>query len=150
MIKVYCDTGGFTPNLLNLEREGLISVHQFKYENPNKRIRSEVIPSALTYADLANYTYEGLEQAVKTYADFQRNSEKFRAILGIIGNHNHKDARHIDSAYLTGCEVFLTSDKDDIWSHRFELKELLGITIFHTQTEWESFLMYIGNKVSKA
>jgi hypothetical protein len=139
MIKVYCDTGGYLKKLKELESKGLISVHQFKYENRNNKIQSEVIPSDLSYGDTLNYSYGELEKTIITYGDMERKSGKLEAILSIVGNENKDDARHIDAAYLTGCSVFLTTDKNDIWSNRVKLKELLGISVFLPKLEWECF-----------
>jgi len=33
-------------------------------------------------------------------------------------NGHAVDAQHLDSAYKAKCELFLTSDKTDIWSRR--------------------------------
>lgn len=147
MIKVYCDTGGYHKKLKELEREGLISVHQFKYENRNNRIQSEVIPSDLRYGDTINYTYGEFSKAIKTYGDMGRKSGKLEAILDILGRDKKPDAKHLDSAYLSACKVFLTGDKD-FELRRDELEELLGISIFITNIEWEAFEKLIRSKQS--
>lgn len=143
MIKVYCDTGGYLKKLRELEREGVISVHQFKYENRNNKIRTKIVPSDLRYGDTTNYTYGEFEKAVKTYGNMEKKSGKLEAILDIIGKVNRDDAKHLDTAYLSGCKVFLTADKNDIWSNRVKIKELLGISIFLPKLEWECFEAFV-------
>ena len=36
-----------------------------------------------------------------------------------------RDAKHLDSAYRAGCSVFLTSDKDDLWSKRDRIRHCI-------------------------
>ncbi|HSI43752.1 MAG TPA: hypothetical protein VK949_05370 [Methylotenera sp.] len=40
------------------------------------------------------------------------------------------DILHLDSAYKSGCKIFLTNNKDDIWSYKIKLEELLALRIF--------------------
>jgi hypothetical protein len=149
MIRVYCDTGAFRSELVQLEQAGRIAVHQFKYENQNRRIRLSAIPSDLRYDDLAHYTYGELGttefQKDLTYDDLGLQSEKLNEILRIVGRQNRQDARHLDSAFMTACRAFLTSDKGDIWSKRCELKAFLGFSIFYVGTEWDDFLCFVEN-----
>jgi len=143
MICVYCDTGAYVKLLGELESEGLIKLHQFKYENRSRRIRNIAIPSDLKYDEFKNYTYDELTGL--TYDELGGVNSKFGDILTIVGESNRTDAQHIDSAQMSGCKVFLTSDKADIWSKREALKPITGLTIFHVTTEWEQFLELVRN-----
>lgn len=51
----------------------------------------------------------------------------------------------MDSSYKTGCEVFITNDKDDIYAHRKELEESLNLRIFFT-TEINELISHIENR----
>ena len=143
MIRVYCDTGAYLKALTGLESEGRISLHQFKYENRSKRIRGIALPSELNYDEIKNYFYD--EVAELTYGELGGVNSKLADIISIIGAHNRMDARHLDSAQMSGCSVFLTSDKKDIWSKRNTLKAAAGLTVFHVPTEWEQFITLIND-----
>ena len=149
MLRVYCDTGAYVKNLNELEQAGLISVHQFKYENPSRRIRKGAVPSDLRYDDLAHYTYDDLKNTeilnTLTYDQLGGINSKFLEIQQMVGSQNRRDAQHLDSAYMTGCGAFLTSDKGDIWSKRAALSVLTGIRIFHVPSEWAEFSEYVQN-----
>ena len=47
------------------------------------------------------------------------------------------DCQHLDSAYKAGCDLFLTSDKTDIWSKRESIEALLGLKVLHMPSEAE-------------
>ena len=149
MLCVYCDTGAYVKGLHDLEQSGRISVHQFKYENPTRRIQKGAMPSDLRYDDFIHYTYDDLKntEVLKdiTYDQLGGVNSKFAEILKIVGAQNRKDAKHLDSAQMTGCEVFLTSDKGDIWSKRERLSSSLGLRIFHVPSEWNDFFVYVQN-----
>jgi hypothetical protein len=55
MLLVYCDTGAYDKRLTELEASGQILVHQYKYENPSRRIRRGAVPSDLKYSDKLAY-----------------------------------------------------------------------------------------------
>ena len=143
MIRVYCDTGGYVKALSELESEGLIKLHQFKYENRSRQIRNIAIPSDLKYDELKNYTYDELTGL--TYDELGGVNSKLARIMEIVGANNRTDAQHIDSAQMSGCSVFLTSDKGDIWSKRDALAAITGLAIFHVTAEWEQFLGLVRN-----
>ena|SRR5437867_2763819 len=141
MLKVYCDTGAFRVELTALEREGKVRIFQFKYENKNKRIRHKAAPSRPNWEEL-NYTWNELDSL--TWDDLGKTSDKRQAIEALLGPNNIRDAKHLDSAYMEGCRVFLTSDKGDIVSRRGELVSLLGIEVFHFREDWNEFLALVA------
>lgn len=143
MLLVYCDTGGYRKELKPLVESGGIKVCQFKYENKTHRKQKPAPPSKPQYRQLENYTYGEIEAIVPRYCDFERSSDKFPEIQRIVGKGNRVDAQHLDSAYMAGCRVFLTSDKDDVWTHREELGTLLGLTIFHMPSELDEAIQYL-------
>lgn len=142
MLKVYCDTGAYRPELAAFEQDGKVRVFQFKYENKNRRIRRKTKPSKPSYKEL-NYTYEELSGL--TYNDLGTTSDKWKAIEILLGPNNRRDAKHLDSAYLEGCTIFLTSDKADIVSRRGDIGPLLGITVLHFLDDWDRLLALIAN-----
>lgn len=150
MIRVYCDTGGFDPRLRPLARDGRVKLHTFKYENRNERIQTGAVPSDLRYDDTPKYTYNDLRR--DTFLrhitwDELRGAlarSKLPEIIGVLGKHRRTDAQHLDSAYMTECRAFLTSDKDYIaGANRAALEAITGLRIFHVETEWQAFIDFI-------
>ena len=141
-MKIYCDTGAFLQELKCLQDRGIIELYTFKYENKNKRIKKSGLPSKATYNDLKNYTYNDLKGI--RLSDFS-GSEKYEQIVSVLGLENRIDILHLDSAYKNKCEVFLTSDKHDIWLKREELLVILGMRIFHV-AEIKKCIDYISYK----
>ena len=145
-MRVYCDTGAYVKGLAELERSGVISIHQFKYENRSRRITKGAVPSDLRYDDFINYTYDELKTteviSTLTYDQLGGINSRFAEIQEIVGPHNRKVAQHFDSAHMTGCKAFLTSDKSDLWAKRQALQDLTGIRVFHMPSEWSDFVAY--------
>ncbi len=146
--RVYCDTGGYRKELRVLEQSGRISLHQFKYENRKGKTSYGAIPSNTQYGDFYNYTYGELSNlnpdSPLTYDQLSAGIDsKYSRILKIVGAHNRRDAQHLDSAQMTKCKIFLTSDKGDIWSKRDQLFSATGLRIFLMPSEWNDFLAYL-------
>ncbi len=143
MLRIYCDTGGYRAELTEFEREGKVQLHQFKYENRNKRIRHGAVPSQPTWNQL-NYTWDELRQIDEfktlTWDQLGELSPKFEPLLALLGRDNLTDVKHLDSAYASGCAIFLTSDKDDIWSKRTEIEGITGLKVMHVQEDWPVLL----------
>ena len=139
MLNVYCDTGGYRHELNAMEEQGQIRVVTFKYENKSKKIKHQAAPSLPTWKEL-HYAWEELDG---TWDDFGKFSNKRKAIEQLLGQNNLLDVKHLDSAYMSGCQVFLTSDKDDLTSRRAEIEKLLGIKVFHVLEDWQEFLRLI-------
>jgi len=143
VIKVYCDTGGYKKELTSLEKEGVIEIVQFCYENRNSKIKSMARPSQPRFNEI-KYTYAELDNL--TYMDLNQKSDKNEQITNLIGKGNKLDIKHLDSAYISGCKAFLTSDKDDISSKGKEIYQLLGIRVFHYCLDWDSFEKFCRSK----
>lgn len=107
---------------------GVLEVVTFPFEQRSRRVTGFVPGSGATWAQ-ANLSWD---EDVGSWAD-DEPSEMFATILNIVGQR--VDAQHLDSAYKAGCELFLTSDKGDIWSKRVDLHALIGITVVHTNSE---------------
>ncbi len=147
MLHVYCDTGAYVASLAPLEASGKIALYQFMYENRTRRIRRGAIPSNIAYDDLKHYKYDefGTVDVLKdlTYDQLGGVNSRFSEIQAVVGTSNRRDAQHIDSAWMTGCTIFLTSDKGDIWTKRSAIHELLGLYVFLIPAELEQFLVTV-------
>ena len=142
-MKVYCDTGAYSHDLRDMERLGEIKVFQFKYENKNKRIKNIATPSQPTW-EQPKYSWS--ELGGLTWADAGRRSKKWPEITTLIGASNKTDAQHLDSAFMSECEAFLTSDKGDIVAHAEKLQTMLGMKVFHVPNQWADFVVYVRAK----
>lgn len=131
MIKIYCDSGGYDRRLKKLNCQ--IELLNFDHgENKIRKIRS-ARPSAIEF-DAPYVTYDD----PRVIYD-EGESEKLEKILSIIGRNNLFDAKHLDAAYKSGCDFFLSRDKDDILSNRNKLETELGYKIYHPDQEFEEF-----------
>jgi hypothetical protein len=137
LLKVYCERGAYRTELRSMERDGLIQLLHFPYEGHNRRIRTRATPSVVTW----DTTYVTLNEILDS-ADVMVGSEKFSQIRMIIGA-NEFDARHLDSAYKSRCDCFLTPDKRDIADKSVQLESLLGLKIFHAESQWDEFIAYV-------
>ena len=138
---VYCDTGGYRKELKKYGKN--ISLIMFEYENPNKNTSDNCLPSSnLTYNDLKD---SPAKIGDLTFDDFT-SSDKQDQIEQIVGKQNKKDIFHLDSAYKSKCDIFLTSDNDDIYSNKEELEKLLNFKIFLSTKQLSLIENYI-NKI---
>lgn len=122
---VYCDTGGYRKELKKYGKN--ITLVMFEYENTNKNISNDCLPAS-------NLTYDDLENSPATVGDLTfdsfDSSDKIKQIEQIVGKENQKDVFHLDSAFKSNCDIFLTSDNDDIYSNKEDLEKLLSFKIF--------------------
>lgn len=135
-MKIYCEHGGLTPALRELQRAGKITLIYFPYD-PGSRpraIKRIAIPSAAQYRDM-NLTYGELKG---TYGDFN-GSEMLPRIIEIIGPSHRRDALHVDSAHKSQCQAFVTRDTD-ILKHSARLEQLLGIRVINPDTDHQALL----------
>ena len=139
MMKIYCGNGACPAELKELQKIGAVELIMFKYENKNRHIKNSGQPSAATWKDLGNYTWNDVPG---TWDDY-RESEKYKEIINIIDLENKRvDILHLDSAYKSKADAFITNDKDDILSYRVELEKALGFKFFHT-SEIEELVKYV-------
>ena len=139
MINVYCDNGAFRKELKVLSADGRINLIMFPYENKNRNIKDMGMPSEATWNDLGNVSWMN---APGRWIDYT-GSNKYQEIQRVIGKQHEQDVKHLDAAYKSKCQCFLTRDKGDIYSKKAELKNLLDMKIYHTDDDWQSFLEYI-------
>ena len=140
MLKVYCDAGGYRPELKEFERAGLVSLCNYPYENRNRKVSTRVPSSKPTWEE-GDSTWE--TDGGGTWNDYEDQSSKWPEILSLIGSSNLRDAKHLDSAFKGGCQAFLTSDLRDLGSKSTEIHALLGIQVFHAQRGWNSFVLLV-------
>jgi hypothetical protein len=140
-VKIYCDNGACPDELKQLQKDGVVGLYMFGYENKNRHINNSGKPSAATWADTKNYTWNDVPGTWEAY----NGSDKYSEIVATVGLANKRvDILHLDSAYKSKCDAFITNDKDDIWQHREQLQEQLGFRVFHT-SEMTAFAEYIAS-----
>lgn len=137
MKKVYCERNAWRPELRRLSDEGKLEVVHCPYEGHNRRVQRRATPSKVT-ADCTYFTADSADLISEMVP-----SGLFEDIKRIIGGEEF-DARHIDSAYKTGCDAFLSKDKQDIVNRREQLESLLGVRFFHPHDDWDEFLEFLG------
>ena len=128
MLNVYVDTGGMLREVSALESSGLLKTHYFPFEQRNRRVKTFVPGSEATWKQ-SNLSWA---ESPGTWNDYGPSDifDQLRKLLGA-----QVDAQHLDSALKAGCDVFLTSDKTDIWSKRDAILALAGIRVLHMQSE---------------
>lgn len=136
-VKIYCEHGALTPKLKALQRERRIELVHFPYdpETTTKHISPTAAVSDAEWRDLNAKGWSDLAH-VANWDDF-KGSQHLREIQKIIGHSNRRDALHIDSAYKSGCQAFVTTD-GDILNQRERLEALLGIRFFHPERDAEA------------
>lgn len=148
--RLYIDTGANINSLK--EVYPYVEFYQFPYDssNRNKRLIQNgtiklATPSLLQWRDANVRWNESLFQfqectPSERYADFKKileqNSKKPIESL-------RRDILHLDSAYKTGCKIFITSDNKDIVSKRKELEEIGNFKIFRSPQETDALISYI-------
>ena len=141
------------PWLRELSRQGKIVLVLFPYDGYNPAGVKFATPSVIT-ADSTWLTadmtipfsdMEGSEKFEQIRQIIRREKENLRkAPAGRIGEQTEGDARHLDSAYKSGCRAFFTKDGQDILDHAAELEELLGLRLFHPDEE-QRFMVFLGS-----
>ena len=131
MFKVYCDTGGFHPEVRRLEEAGLLRSFHFPFENrmPTKGSTTIVPGVASTWDQSVHVTWKSDPGSW----DDDEPTPEFNKLFALIGQR--VDAQHLASAINAGCDCILTSDKGDIWRHRARIKELTGLIVLHAPSE---------------
>lgn len=152
-IKIYLDSGADISCLNNLECE----FYQFPYDSPDrpkrlikKGIIKLAVPSETQWRD-SNETWE---ESIFPWNE-HCGSSHYEALLDLITHNSKKtkealrrDVLHLDSAYKTGCCIFITSDKD-IFSKRLEIEILCNIKVFQSHKESKELVEYIQTIISK-
>jgi len=152
-IKVYCERNAMPRWLRELQREGRIVLVWFPYDGHKQDPRGaqRATPSVVT-CDSTLVTCDstipisemvGSQRLDDIRRIIRRPNEKVvQAPAGLIGMHTEGDARHLDSAYKSACQAFITADKGDILEHAAELELLLGFRLFHPDDE-ERFRAFV-------
>jgi hypothetical protein len=140
MIKIYCDHGAVTKNLQKLQHSGRVQLIHFPYDpdSRSKHLKHLARPSDAQWRDL----HVNWEEADWPWEEFS-GSDRFDDILSTLGPENRRDALHIDSAFKSGCEVFVTCDTD-ILSRREQLESLASVRIFDPINEAEKLVSYLN------
>jgi len=93
MIKVYCDNGAFKRELKTLEKQGLMQMVMFPYENRNRKISTVGLPSEATFNDLDNFTWETLPGTFGDYAGSDKSAfQNLDAVQKVLAESSHYSA----------------------------------------------------------
>lgn len=111
----------------------------YAYENSTKKIKDRS-PGSNPSWDEGDSTWDDDDGS---WEESSEGSDQWENILKLVGTQNKKDAKHLDSAYMSKCDIFLTSDYDDISSKANSIFSLLGIRVFHSTKDWNAFLDFI-------
>ncbi|MHB8732617.1 MAG: hypothetical protein ACYDAB_12605 [bacterium] len=142
MKKIYCEHGALTPVLRSLQHKGLVELFQFPYDPESlSGILKVASPSAGQWRDM-NLPFN---QATFPF-NAATGSQYLADITRIVGGANRRDALHIDSAFKTGCRIFVTRDAD-VLSCRVELEALLPIRFFHPDNDADALLKAIEEPI---
>lgn len=127
MLKIYVDTGGNTKQLRPLHAAGTIALVGADIDShPYTPKRGVEVKSTLESWEKDKGTWD---EDGETWDDEDNASELYTDLVRLVGRN--KDSRHLDAAYRNGCDVFLTSDKDDLWNHREDILRLTNIRVFN-------------------
>jgi hypothetical protein len=150
--KVYTERNAMRDWLVDLQREGKIELVLFPYDGHNPAGVHRATPSVVTLDSTwvtldMTITFDDMVESEK-FEDIRRiirrkNEKRKMTPSGLIGEKTEGDARHLDSAYKSGCRAFLTTDKGDILGHAAELEPLLGFRLFHPDEDRDRFLAFI-------
>lgn len=135
---VYCEGGAYVGIVKDLRRERLIKVIIGPYDTQPKKKRFEPARPSLVTMDSTYFTCDN-----PTPISDLVESPKYEEILRIIGKQNRQDALHLDSAYKSHAQAFLTSDWQDVGRNRDELQKALGFPIFHMPKEAMAFESWV-------
>ncbi|MDM5180528.1 hypothetical protein PO883_25420 [Massilia sp. DJPM01] len=135
MIKVYVDTGGLHPQVRALERQKLLETYHYPFENKNAKVRNIVPGSGATWGQSEHVSWA----ADSGSWDDDEPSSIFLQLRKIVGGQQ-VDAQHLDSALKAGCQIFVTSDKGDIWSKRDAIQVLTGLVILHMPSQVDELI----------
>jgi len=151
-VKVYVERNAMRPWLTELSRQGKIVLMLFPYDGHTPSGVQLATPSVVT-ADSTWLSWdmtiplsemEGSEKFEQIRQIIRREKENVRkAPAGLIGEQTEGDARHLDSAYKSGCRAFFTQDRRDILDHAAELERLLGLRLFHPDEDRGRFIALI-------
>jgi hypothetical protein len=151
-MKVYVERNALRSWLRALKQQGRIQLLLFPYDGQNPSGVEVATPSLVTCDstwvtfDMMFRIKEGLGsekfEAIRQLL-WHENEKKVEAPTGRLGTKTEGDARHLDSAYKSGCRAFFTADKTDILARADQLEALLGLRCFHPD-EQDRFLKFLG------
>ena len=153
-ITVYCERSAMRTWIAALEREGKIACVLFPYDDAKHPRGVQLATPSVVTCDSTSVTFDmsirisdtgPSEKLEQIRAIIRRANEKrIMAPAGLMGEKTEGDARHLDSAYKSGCRAFLTTDKQDILTHAAELERLLSLRLFHPDDDEQRFYELVG------
>lgn len=135
-IQVTWDSWANMKLLKKLEADGYIVAHVVKMENGrDNKIKDKILPVAV-------WGHSRWDECV--YWD--ENDTTFEALKRIVWGNNTKDIMQLEAHIRNWYDIFVTGDKDDIWSKRELLYTQFGIKVvlseelkefFYWEIEWK-------------
>lgn len=140
MLRIYCDTGAGGHKLLSKIKKLIKNVEFYGVpsENANKHLKNGK-PSAKSLDEMGG----SLDDYTSCSLDEIYISPKYPDLLELIDKQNIRDVQHLDSAYRTGCSIFLTSDCRDIYKKREKINSIIDIKIFNPHKKLEELMNYL-------
>lgn len=150
-VKIYCDSGADITCLK--EFFSVCTLYQYPYDSADHRNKKLIKKGVIKLARPSSKTpWENLHSTWDE-SDFtwdEPDSLFFTDLEKLIYQNSKKnkqklfeDVLHLDSACMTGCNIFITSDKHDIVSKRVEIEGLCGMKVFWSHKESEELIKYI-------
>jgi hypothetical protein len=125
---VYCEKGAYAPEVKRLWRAGRINLIHFPYDSEDRRWHDkQKIPFARP--SLVTINTDELRITDPTAIQDTEGSDLYRQIARVLGKHPREfDVRHLDSAYKSGTDVFVTRD-GNFHVHADELYQITGVRV---------------------
>lgn len=139
--KAYCELGALTNTVKKLRSAGRLILVNFPYDARRSKKFGMAEPSLVT----ADSTYITCDSSIRISDTV--GSPLLSKIREIVGSENESDVRHLDSAYRSDCDFFITPDKDDIIDKRDQLEPLLKLRILHHIDNKEELLKLFDDDV---
>jgi hypothetical protein len=145
MVTVYVERGATFVELKDLSRKGRLTLIHFPYDEGDRSFFygkwSKYLRRAKGSLVTCDTTQLTADAAIRI-SDMER-SAIYSKIQQIVGRASEHDVRHLDAAYKSKADAFLTQDKRDIVRNRTELEQSTGLRIFHSDDDRDKFLEFI-------
>lgn len=145
MVTVYVERGATFVELRDLSRKGRLTLVHFPYDEGDRSFLYGRWGKYLRRAKGSLVTCDTTQLTSDSdliISDLD-GSVIYSKIQGIVGRDSEHDVRHLDAAYKSEADAFLTQDKRDIIRNRRELERLTGLRIFHSDDDRGEFIKFV-------
>jgi hypothetical protein len=145
MVTVYVERGATFVELKYLSRKGKLTLIHFPYDDGDRPFFYGRWSKYLRRAKASLVTCDTtqLTSDPDLRISDMEGSAIYRNLQQIVGRASDHDVRHLDAAYKSKADAFLTQDKRDIVHNRAELEQLTGLRIFHSDDDRDKFLEFV-------